>query len=367
MAAIRVLHVVTIMNLGGLESSLMNIYRAIDRSKIQFDFLVHREMQGVFDAEILSLGGKIFYVPPINPLQHRKYLASLKEFFSSHNEYKIVQSHINTYSMYILRAAMQAGIPIRISHAHTVNRSIELKMPFREYTKYRLKRFATDYFACGVESGKWMFGRNSKFTVIDNAVDVDRFRFDESVRDRVRQQMGIDSDTFVVGHVGSFRKVKNHSFLLDVFKAIHEKHSNSILLLIGDGALRASVEQKASKEGLADAIMFLGNRLDVDELMQAMDLFLMPSLYEGFPVVLVEAQASGLACLVSSAVSNEVQLSEAFSFLSLEETADIWANEANRLTRANDRSGAYDRFKNSKFDLATMVRDLQEFYLERLK
>ncbi|MEF2246818.1 glycosyltransferase family 1 protein [Paenibacillus sp. IITD108] len=360
MKTIRVLNVVTKMDAAGIETLLMNIYRNIDRKKVQFDFLTHRHDKGFYDDEILELGGKIYNVPAINPLKHGYYLNSLDNFFKNHRDYKIVHSHINTFSMYPLRAAMNAGIPVRIAHSHIANVPYDLKTPFRIYTKSKLTKYSTHNFACSEIAGRWLFGRNKDFKVFNNSIDTFKFIFNDKKSKEIKQKLGI-SGKFVVGHVGRFDSQKNHMFLLEIFKEVHRKNNNAILLLVGDGILRNKIEDKVRELNLTENVILTGVRSDLPDIYQAMDVFLFPSLYEGLGIVLIEAQAAGLPCVVANTIPKEAFITDLLSELSLDSNPEEWANEVLRQTN-KVRINTYTRIKESGFDLGDEVRRLEEFY-----
>ncbi|MFH5186064.1 glycosyltransferase family 1 protein [Paenibacillus sp. TAB 01] len=365
MDTIRVLQVVTIMNRGGLETMLMNYYRQIDRSRIQFDFIVHREEEGHYDAEIQSLGGRIYRMPQIRPGNYRLYFKKLDAFFAEHNEYKVVHSHINENSSFVLRAAKRAGVPCRIAHSHLSDLGIDLKLPFRLYARMAMKDNPNRYFACSYHAGQWLFGKqlaaSQQVTVLNNAVHVEQFQYDPDVRSRLREELGA-GDRLVIGHIGRFNKQKNHDFLLDVFKAVQELRPDTLLVLAGDGQLRPEMERKAARLGLSGSIRFLGVREDVPELMQAMDLFVFPSLFEGLPVVLVEAQAAGLNCLVSDAITQESDVTGRVRFISLKESAESWARTI--AGASPERRDTAELLRARGYDTGTMTQWLADYYLD---
>lgn len=276
---IRVLQVVTQMTRGGLETMLMNYYRHIDRSQVQFDFLEHRNYMADYDAEILELGGRIHRLSRLNPISQH-YLRELDRFFTDHPEYRIVHSHLDCMAGIPLKYAEKHGIPTRIAHAHNSNQDKNFKYPMKLYYKQNIPQYATKLFACGQEAGKWMFG-NHPFSVLNNAIDAKQFAYSAEVRQQVRAELGIEKNTFVLGHVGRFSPQKNHAFLVDVFHAVHGLCPNSCLLLIGEGELEQEIRQKCANSGIIDYVVFAGIRNDVHRLLQAMDVFMLPSLYEG--------------------------------------------------------------------------------------
>ena len=366
MKPIRVLQVVTIMNRGGLETMLMNYYRAIDRDQIQFDFMVHRTERGHYDDEIEELGGRIFRMLPIRPGTYSSYFKQLDDFFQKNKEYKIVHSHINENSSFVLRAAKRANVPIRIAHSHLSDLKIDLKLPFRMYARAYLKGSTNQFFACSKRAGKWLFGNNvndKEIIVLNNAVNVKDFHYNSDTRYALRERLGV-GDNLVIGHVGRFNKQKNHEFVIDIFKKVHDTHPNAILLLIGDGHLKEQIIEKVHKQGLSANVKFLGVREDISQLMQAMDLFLFPSLFEGLPVVLIEAQAAGLNCVVSDSITREVGITDRIQFISLNKSAETWAEKI--LSTPLEHTDTIEQLKRNGFDTSTSVQWLTSHYQNSL-
>ncbi|WIY61161.1 glycosyltransferase family 1 protein [Bacillus arachidis] len=364
MKPIRILQVVTVMNRGGLETMLMNYYRRIDRSKIQFDFMVHRTDKGHYDDEIEELGGKIYRMPQIRPGNYRRYFKLLNEFFATNPEYKVVHSHINENSSFVLRAAKNAGVPCRIAHSHLSDLGIDIKLPFRLYARFTMKENPTAYFACSKKAGEWLFGKkranSNEVKVLNNAVNAAEFKYNESNRNKVREEIGANDNTLVIGHIGRFNKQKNHEFLIDIFHAVHKKNPESILVLIGEGTLRASIEKKVADLGLSSKVRFLGTRTDIPQLMQGFDVFLFPSLFEGLPVVLVEAQAAGLNCVVSDAITSESNLTGRMKFMSLKSSTELWADSI--LSSSLEHEDTTNVMQNMGYDTATMANWLTDYY-----
>ncbi|MEH7439021.1 glycosyltransferase family 1 protein [Neobacillus drentensis] len=348
------------MNRGGLETMLMNYYRQMDREKIQYDFMVHRSEDGHYDKEILELGGRIYRFPPIKPGNYRVYFRLLDEFFKEHTEYKVIHSHINENSSFVLRSANKVGIPCRIAHSHTSNLGIDYKLPFRIYARMTMKKNANKYFACSKNAGEWLFSKKQEVTIIKNAINLEEFQFNEIIRDNVRSKMGI-KDKLIFGHVGRFNKSKNHDFLIDVFKEIYKLQPNSILVLIGEGDRRSIIEKKVEKLGLTTAVKFLGLRNDIPLLLQAMDLFIFPSYFEGAPVSLIEAQAAGLKCVVSDTISEDINLTGLVEFFSLRESPEKWAKEILKLPF--ERKDTTGQLLKSGYDIVTMANHLAEYYI----
>ena len=362
---IRILHVVTYMGRGGLETMLMNYYRNIDRNKIQFDFLTHREFEADYDREIKELGGHIYHLPRLNPF-YPDYLKQLDQFFKEHREYKIVHSHLDCMAGIPLKYAKKNGVPVRIAHAHSSNQTRDKKYCLKLCFKHNIARYATHLFACGKEAGRWMF-RTDNFQILNNAIDAETYVYNSGVRDKMRKKLGIDRDTFVFGHVGRFTTEKNHLFLIDVFAEIAKRQNDSRLLLVGDGELQGAVKKKCYSAGLDDKIIFAGVREDVPELLQAMDVFLFPSLFEGLGIAVIEAQAAGLPCLISEGVPLECEKTEGLVYqLKLESGADCWAEKALQCTHKK-RSNTLEQIRKSGFDIKEAAIKLQEFYLEVYK
>ena len=340
---------------------LMNYYRHIDRSKVQFDFLEHRDYMADYDEEILSLGGIIHRLPRLNPLSPG-YLHAVDRFFAEHPEYQIVHSHLDCMAGIPLKYAKKHGVPTRIAHAHSSNQDKNYKYPLKLYCKSRIPNYATDLFACGQEAGKWMFDNNS-FTVLNNAIDSDSYAFNKEVRAEVRKELRIIAKTLVLGHVGRFSPAKNHPFIIKTFHEVLKKHADSTLVLVGTGSLENDIRKQCESLGIADRVIFTGVRNDVNRLLQAMDVFVMPSLYEGLGIVAVEAQAAGLPCICSTQVPEEcVRTDGLVHFLPLEVGAARWAQEV--LNRSNtvrlDRSS---EIRKNAFDIRENAEWLQVFYL----
>ena len=324
---IRVAHVIGNWLGGGVESVVMNYYRNIDRNKVQFDFLCSESSTDIPYEEIEKLGGRVFIVP--NYTKVVKYQKELQKIFKENN-YKIVHSHISTMSIFPLRAAKKAGVPIRIAHSHsTTNKKEKKKNLLKQVLRPFSRVYATDYMCCSELAGRWLFGDKEydkgNVYLLNNAIDLDKFKFDEKVRKTKRKELGIGDDTFVIGHIGRFVEQKNHRFLIDIFNYIHKKNSNSLLLLVGQGPLKKEIENKVKELKLNDSVRFLGQRNDVNELYQAFDVFLLPSLYEGLPVVGVEAQATGLLCELSNDMTKETKVLDTTRFISLNTSAEEWA------------------------------------------
>ena len=354
---IRILHEVAGLGNGGVETFLMNAYRNIDRSKIQFDFIISHDWGiHVYDNEIESLGGRIYYLP-----EGFKQFTSFYHFLKSHNEYKIVHSHRGAFGSFYLFTAWLAGVKNRVVHAHTSNALRKSKARWVKLLRPFLNLVSTKRYSCGVKAGKWMYG-DVKYEVLNNAIDISSFRhFDK--RNQIRELLGLDEDDVLFGHVGRFAKEKNHSFLIDIFKKIQAIEIKSKLLLIGDGPLRAEIEQKVLDLGLREKVIFLQNRSDVNELLTAIDLVLFPSLFEGFSFAMLEMQAASLRILASDSIPKEINITGEVYFKNLDDGASAWAEKALSLTEYNRNDVDVKALYDNGYDIVENCRKLEKYYL----
>lgn len=362
---IRVLNMFTIMDRGGAETMVMNYYRHIDRTKVQFDFFVHREQRGAYDDEIERMGGRIYRMCPVYPQNFSRYKRDLRTFFRAHPEYKIIHSHMSELGYFAFREAERQGVPVRICHAHNAPHGFDAKMIIRTYFKKRMMPYLTHLFMCGEESGKWLYGEKNKsrFIMLNNAIDAAVYSFDASKREEMRRQLDLTGE-LVIGHVGRFNPQKNHPFLLDIFTSLLKKEPDAVLLLVGGGADMPKIQAKVQEFGIAEHVRFLGVRSDVADLMQAMDVFVFPSLYEGLPVTMVEAQASGLPCIISDKVPPECILTEGLvNIMPLSASPEAWAEKILTM-RAVPRTDRREEIAAHGFDITTEAVKLQEFYLD---
>lgn len=359
---IRVLQIIGDVVGGGVEQVILNYYRNIDRSEIQFDFVVHKGALQSYMDNIEKLGGKVYEITPYksNPI---KTILEMHDIMK--NKYQIVHSNMNALSVFPLFAAYIAGVPVRILHNHSTDTKAE---PLRTFIKHLLRPFArlfaNQYWACSRLAGEWMYGKKAvadgKVTIINNAIDLKQFAFDEAKRNKLREELGLQN-SFVIGHVGRFMKQKNHDFLVDIFAEVAKRKENARLLLIGDGPLRKQIEDKVQALGLTDRVIFTGVRSDVADLYNAMDLFLLPSFYEGLPVVGVEVQANGLPFLCSSNVTKEILISDRIELLDLEIGVHAWAErilafvDKKRIMVSQDIS-------QSGFDIVVEAKKLESRY-----
>lgn len=366
---IRIAHIMGKWLGGGVEAVVMNYYRHIDRSKIQFDFICDDDSTNIPYEEIESMGGKVILIPPYQKvLQYHKELKQILE----DREYKIVHSHISTLSVFSLFAARRANIPVRIAHSHsTTNKQEKKKNLMKQTLRPFSKLFATHYMCCSELAGRWLFGDNEydkgNVYLLNNAIDVDRFKYNEFARQEIRNELNISDNTLVIGHIGRFVEQKNHSFLIDIFREVHNQNENSILLLTGQGPKMTEMQEKIKLYDLEKYVVFLGQRNDANRLYQAFDVFVLPSLYEGLPVVGVEAQAAGLPCLFSDSMTQEVKVTDLAIFLSLDDEKSIWVKSLLETYNRYQRKDILGEMTNKGFNITMESLNLMEFYMDCYK
>ncbi len=373
---LRVLVLDTVMDRGGAETMMMNYLRHFDRSKVTYDFLVNRDYRAAYEDEIEALGGRIYRMCPMYPQYFARYKREFRAFLKQHPEYRIIHSNLEERSYFPLRVAAEQGVPVRIAHAHNRPVGFNLKSIFREYFRMRLPKYVTHMFACGTEAGDWLFGENNRGRVIQqrNAIDTSAYRYDSTIAKQVREEFGVtDSNTFVLGHVGRFFPQKNHVFLIDIFAQVHKQHPNSVLWLVGGGELndelKNQIKAKVNELGLTDAVTFLGVRSDVNRLVQGMDSFVLPSLYEGLPVTMIEAQASGLPCTISDRVPKQCDVTGNVQIIGLDDSPSQWAKKIWNQYSAygkSERANGADIVTDAGFDIKANAEWLQKFYVDAL-
>lgn len=353
---------------GGVEAVVINYYRYIDRNKIQFDFICDEDSTCIPYEEIEKLGGKVILIPPYQKIfkYHKELKRVLKE-----GKYKIVHSHINTLSVFSLFAAKCAGVPIRISHSHATTNKKEFK---RNIIKLFLRPFnrmcATNYACCSEYAGRWMFGNNNynngRVTKINNAIEIDRFIFNNKIRELYRNRLKIKAEQIVIGHVGRMVETKNHLFLLDIFARLCKKE-DAVLILIGQGPLEKELKRRAEELNIKERVFFLGQIKNVNDWYQVFDAFVLPSLYEGFGMALLEAQVSNLPCIASKDVPQEAKLIDNLEFLSLDLDKDLWIETIINLIRKSKRKSNQELLLNKGYDISIEVEKLEKYYINLIE
>ena len=372
MEPIRILHITGAMNRGGQETLIMELYRHIDRSKVQFDFLLYNyfDKPGAFDDEIVSLGGKIynakrrFYKNPI------AFYGELKSFFREHPEYRIVHSHQFATSGYMLAAAKKETGATTVAHSHIAFVQTDMLRSIADSVGKRLLSSNADYcFGCSDDAIVELMGTHSdgqRLFVMKNAIEPSKFKFDEASRLKWRERFSATADTLVLGNVARFTRQKNHEQILTAFSEVQRKQSNSMLILAGVGQLEDQTKALAKELGIESKIRFMGSRDDVNEIINAFDVFLMPSRYEGLGIVLIEAQANGLPCVISADVIPEEADVRAglVTRVSLDDPASVWADAVTSVAgKRLDPELAQEAVKKAGYDINEVAAELQEFYL----
>ncbi|QKS72606.1 glycosyltransferase family 1 protein [Paenalkalicoccus suaedae] len=361
---IRILHVFGRLDSGGAESRTMDIYRSIDRTKIQFDFAIHTSDECYFSAEVRSLGGKIYSFPRFRRNNLFSYKKAWSQFFLRYrSRYEIVHGHQTSTGFIYLNEAKKNGIRTRIAHARNSDKDSAVKR-----LTTRLARFyATELLAVSAPAAKSEFGerlmRSGTVKVIPNAININKYIFNENIRLIKRKEFGL-SDELAVVHIGRFHSQKNHHFLLKIFKEVLRKNPNSKLFIVGDGPLKDSIKQTIIELKIEGSVVLTGVRKDVADLLQAMDFLIFPSLFEGLPGVVLEAQAAGLPCIISESITDEVKVTDLVEYASLNESEENWADKVLRKLDKSYRKDTFEEIANKGFDINSVAKWYEEFYLK---
>ena len=364
---IRIVHNIASLHLGGSQAFVMNMYRNIDRSKVQFDFVVTPETKEGFYDEITNLGGKIFSCPRYKGTNHIQYNKWWDDFFNEHPEYKVIHGHVRSTASIYLKIAKRPGL-VTIAHSHSTSHGNGISAIVKRIMQLPIRKQADYLFACSDKAGKWLYGEKAitqqNYYMIPNGVDLKRFEFDVNKRNQMRMTLGIKKDMMILGHIGRLSTPKNHKFLLNVFNKYHKINSNSKLLLVGDGELFDCIKEHIDKLNISDAVIMTGSKQNTEDYYQVMDIFVFPSLWEGLPVSVVEAQANGLQCLISDVITHDVDLTDLIQYLPLDE--ELWLGaivEAHKKKRMGLTNENIQRLQ--PFDALTVANKLQEFYLKQ--
>jgi glycosyltransferase involved in cell wall biosynthesis len=365
-----VLHTVGKMSVGGVQAFLMNYYKNIDTTKVEFGFAVQRDFSMDYDDEIKQLGGQIHMLPVMeNNLMG--YIRALKNLLREHPEYKIIHSHLNRRNLIPLAVAKMCGVPIRISHSHNIGLKRSLIKRVQEgFIKKLIKYYATEFFACSNSAGDYLygsaFGKKSDFIVLKNAINTRNYLYNPDIEKKLKKEMKLEGK-FILGHIGNFSQQKNYKFLLDVFKIVQCQKKDSVLLLIGDGYGREEIKEYVNELKLTDKVLFLGIRNDIPELLQAMDMFIFPSLFEGLGIVAIEAQAAGLKTLVSDGLPKEVNISTLIKQIPLSFNAEVWAEEVLYEGNYVKKINTFSDIANAGYDIKENAQWLLDYYLNKYK
>ena len=367
----KILHYVGSMNRGGMEMFIMNLFHHIDRKELMFDFAIHGSSVGDFQEEIDNLGGNWYFFPKMrkNPI---KYRMAWRTFWKDHaGEYCAFHFHTNSLANIIaIDEAARAGVPIRIIHSHSSmankGRLQWLNDILHNLHKKRLPKLATHLFACSDKAASWLFGDTKIDSLpviqINNGIDIEKFQYNETNREHIRKLLGLDS-LKVIGHVGAFLPVKNHKFIVDVIDKAYEMDPSVRCIFIGHGSLFEEIKGLVSSRNLNDVILFLGPQNNVHEWLSAMDVFIMPSLYEGLPVSLIEVQANGLPAIISDTITDRVKLQKNMFYKSLSDGPSEWAKEIIKILDHNCRVNNNKCVSDGGFDINETAQIYQNIIL----
>ena len=358
---IRVLQMIGTLDLGGSQSMVMNLYRNIDREQIQFDFILDHPDGRYFVPEIEALGGRVYSLAPFRGTNAGEVRRDWNNFFYTHPDYTVLHSHVRSYASLYLPVAKAHGLQTVI-HSHSTSNGSGVSAAVKEVLQKPLRHQADVLMACSTEAGEWLYGKKAcqseRFVLLPNAVDLRRFAPDEEKRRALRKKMGLEG-RLVLGHVGRFNEVKNHRFLLEVFREVHRLHPASSLLLLGEGAMQEEIARLAVDLGVAEDVLMTGNRDDVPEFLRIMDRFVFPSLWEGLPVTVVEAQAAGLPCFLSDVITRDVDLTPLVHYLPLGDPGR-WADE---ILRDHPRQDVRADIARAGYDIQSAAAFLSRLYL----
>lgn len=353
---VRILHIFSALDSGGVSNFVMNLYRELDTEKIQFDFAMTLGVPALYDDEVLARGGRIFYFDT-----SKSIIKNLRRIFQENGPFHAVHSHVFFYSGFVMAEAKKAKVPVRIAHAHNAYTGESRSFPRRAYElgmQMLIRIYATHLLGCSEKACRYVFGdrimKDPRAAVIPDGIDCSRFAFNPDVRNKVREEYGLHGK-YVVGHVGHFNPAKNHRKILSIFQAVFQQRRDAMLLLVGDGELEQQVRHHTEELGLTDRVIFAGAHKDVERFYQAMDVFLFPSRFEGFGMAMIEAQAGGLACVASDIVPEETNIDGRAVYLPLKAADSIWAN---RILKAPDRDTSVFEKICAKYAATKVVEEM---------
>lgn len=368
---VKVLYFVDRMLRGGIQSLVIDWVSRFDKNKIHVDFLLLDDgTEYEMEKDLREIGCNVYKLKGVwinTPFDFIKQSKALDSFFKEHHDYKVVHLHSSSKNFLVLKYACKYNIPIRISHSHNID--FQTKNPVKKIVgvilKPKLIKYSTDFFACSKLAGKWLFGEkiinSERFKIIHNAIDFDKFKYNQYNRELIRKKLNLNKNDILIGHVGRFTNQKNHTFLIDMFHEVHKNNNNYKLVLIGTGVLENKIKNKVEKLNLSDCVFFEGFKNNVNEYMQAMDIFVMPSLYEGLGLVLVEAQASGIPCFATNkSIPPEVKINDNLIFVNL--NINDWVMQI--LNADLTRVPSKNNLKLNQYFIDDVVAELEKKYLE---
>lgn len=363
-AKIRILHMIGSLGIGGSQAFVMNIYRKIDRNRVQFDFIVDSPENNHYVDEIERMGGKVYYFPKFNGKNYFKIRRFWTHFLEEHKEYQVLHSHVRSYASIYLPIATSLGLRT-IIHSHSNSNGKGLLALGKSILQLPLRFQADYYMACSQEAGEWLFGKkichSEKFRVINNAIDVDDFVFCEQNRERTRSELSL-KDEFVLGYLARVTAPKNPLFVIDVMDELVKMIPNAKLLFVGDGELLTAVREKVEALGIQKNVIITGARTDVSHLLAAMDCYILPSFWEGLGISLIEAQAAGLPCICSDGIQDEAVVTDLVSRYPLSLGPKTWAEKISSSKEIRTRPNVADKIKMAGFDIVKNTDMLQGFY-----
>lgn len=358
---IRVLHFIGCFEMGGSQAMVMNLLRSLNRDEIIFDFVIDNTERNYHEAEARALGSKIFKMPKFNGKNSGQIKREWNKFFKDHPEYKILHSHVRSYASLYIPVAKKNGVKT-IIHAHSTSNGKGIAALVKMIMQLPLRYQADFMLACSNESGKWLYGKKAQekenYLFLPNAINVEKYQYSEKTATEYKRKLGLEGK-YVIGHVGRFHEAKNHMFLLETFSKVVKARPDAVLLIVGDGDLKKSILDKVSQLEIDDKVILTGNRNDVPQLLQAMDLFVFPSLWEGLPLTVVEAQAASLPCVISDTITTDVDVSELVHRLPINDT-DTWAEAI--LNNAWPKTNVIDKVKAAGFDVQDSISLLMKVY-----
>ena len=359
---IRVLQMIGCFEAVGSQAMIMNLFLNIDRSKIMFDFIIDHPERDYYEAEARALGAKIYYMPSFKGYNLFEIKNKWNAFFSEHPEYTVLHSHVRSYASVYIPIAKKHGVKT-IIHSHSTSNGKGAAAVVKRIMQYPL-RYEADYLmSCSGKAGRWLYGAKAcekpNYIFLPNAIETEKYGFSEEESAKCRKEFGLEGK-FVLGHIGRFHESKNHMFLLEVFAEVCKKRTDAVLLLVGDGELRDKIEAKIHDLKIEDRVVLTGKRNDVPHLLQAMDIFVFPSKWEGLPVTVVEAQATGLPCIISDKITKDVDVSELVKRLPTDDPK-AWAQEI--IATPTERKNVTDKIKKAGFDVKDTARRLTDFYM----
>lgn len=362
---LHVLHVFGRLNRGGAESRVMDLYRNVDRTKVQFDFMQHTTKVCDFQPEIEQLGGKVYHVPPFRFWNYLSYCKAWKQFIREHPEIRIVHGHMTSTASVYLPIARKKGV-FTIAHSRNAGVDKGIKGKLTKFLRRNLKEKCDRCFACSKLAGEAVFGKEAmeqgRVTIIPNAIDAAGFTFDPEERRQKREELHIQPEEFLIGEVGRFDPQKNQKYAVEILAECRKKNFPAKLILIGEGPLMETVRQQVEELQLQKYVIFTGLQKDVVPFYQAMDFFLLPSFYEGLPGVAVEAQASGLRGILSDAITTETAMTSLMEFRSVQEPPEVWADRIMACGHY-ERQNTLVQMQKAGFDVKSLAKQLQDFYL----